>query len=711
MRVAVAVLMTALALAAWQGPAWSQVRGTDQPILFSADEVVHDRQNGTITANGHVEFTQDDRILLADRVTYNQRDDRLIATGNISLLEPTGEVMFAEYVELSGDMKDGIVEDIRILLSDSSRIAATGARRSGGVVTEMRNAVYSPCKPCAERKDNDPLWQVKALRIKHDQIEHTIEYQDAWIEFAGVPIAYTPYFSHADPTIKRKTGFLPPRLGGSSYLGSFLSFPYYVTLAPNRDLTITPTITTKQNVILDGEFRELQPNGEFNLTGSATFDADNKFRGHIRGDARFDIDDTWRWGLDLYRATDDTYLRTYRIDSPASLVSRAFTEGFRKRNYMALNAYTFQNLRENTTAESSPIVAPVFDFNHVGEPDALGGRTSLDINVAAFTRREGTDTQRISVGGQWRLPFTSPLGDIYAITASLRGDLYHVNDLNPPPNSTEPRIDGFSGRIWPQLSVDWRYPWARQDGNVNQIIEPIASLVVGPNGGNPKGIPNEDSIEFEFDENNLFDLTRFTGLDRVDGGPRVNYGVKWSLFGRKGSTTVFFGQSYRIRADEKTYDSGSGLEGSLSDIVGSVRINPSEYLSLNYKTRLDKDNFVARRNEFQFSAGPPAFRVSTNYVFFDNRADSEFPSREEISYGVNTVINRNWRTSFSGLHDLGDDGGLRSVGLSLTYEDECFIFDLTASRRFFSDRDLKPDDRILLQFTFKTLGEVKAGIL
>ena len=711
MRLTVVALLTAMVFAGWHDVARSQVRGTDQPILFSADEVVHDQKNGTISANGHVEFTQDDRILLADHVTYNQRDDRLVATGHVSLLEPGGDVVFAEYVELSGDMKDGIVKDIRILLADSSRIAATGARRSAGVVTEMRNAVYSPCKPCAERKNGDPLWQVKALEIKHDQIDHTIEYKDAWLEFAGVPIAYTPYFSHADPTIKRKTGFLPPRFGGSSYLGSFISFPYYVTFAPNRDLTITPTITTKQNAILEGEFRELQPTGKLNLKGSATYDADNKFRGYIRGDARFDINDTWRWGLDLYRATDDTFLRTYRIDSPASLVSHAFAEGFRKRNYMAINAYTFQNLRASQPSESSPIVAPLFDFNHVGEPDALGGRTKLDVNAAAFTRREGTDTQRFSVDGQWRLPFTSPLGDVYAFTASLRGDLYHVNDLNPPGNSTGSRIDGFSGRIWPQFAIDWRYPWARQDGNINQIIEPIASLVVGPNGGNHKDIPNEDSVDFEFDENNLFDLTRFTGIDRVDGGPRINYGLKWSLFGRTGSTTAFFGQSYRIRPDNKTYDSGSGLEEALSDIVGAIHINPSQYLNLNYKTRLDKDNFVARRNEFQFSAGPPAFRVSANYVFFDNRADSEFPSREEISFGTSARLNRNWRTNFSGLEDLGAGGGLRSIGLSLTYEDECFIFDLSAGRQFFSDRDLKPDDRILLQFTFKTLGEVRAGIL
>ena len=86
-------------------------------------------------------------VLMADTVTYNQRDDVMTAQGHVTILEPTGNVVFSEYMpELTGDLKDGIVEDIRVVLSDGARLAANGARRTGGVIHEMSKAVYSPCE-------------------------------------------------------------------------------------------------------------------------------------------------------------------------------------------------------------------------------------------------------------------------------------------------------------------------------------------------------------------------------------------------------------------------------------------------------------------------------------------------------------------------------------------------------------------------------------
>lgn len=120
------------------------------PALIQADQVTHDRQLGVITAEGNVEISQGDRILRADGITYNEREDVLTASGNIALHEPTGEIIFAEFVELTGDMKDGILEGFLVLLDDDSRLAAATARRVGGVRNELNRAVYSPCKLCED---------------------------------------------------------------------------------------------------------------------------------------------------------------------------------------------------------------------------------------------------------------------------------------------------------------------------------------------------------------------------------------------------------------------------------------------------------------------------------------------------------------------------------------------------------------------------------
>ena len=176
-----AVFAVFLAATGFSVPAHGVETGAEEAsLLLTADEMAYDRDLGVVTASGNVEISDDDRVLLADTVSYNQRLDVLTASGNIRLLEPTGEVVFAEYVELTGDMKDGIIRNLRILLSDKARIAATGARRSDGTVLEMRRAVYSPCNLCPDDPTRPPLWQLKAVKVVHDKPRQSLEYTDAW---------------------------------------------------------------------------------------------------------------------------------------------------------------------------------------------------------------------------------------------------------------------------------------------------------------------------------------------------------------------------------------------------------------------------------------------------------------------------------------------------------------------------------------------------
>ena len=700
-------------------------QGEDPPILLKADKVSYDREGEIVTATGNVEISRESRVLLADTVIYDQKKNLVTASGNISLVEPNGDVIFADTMEMSGDLKDAAAEGLSMLLKDGSRFASSGGRRSDANIVELRNAVYSPCDLCPEEPSNPPLWQVKAVKVVHDRKRQTLEYTDSWLELWGIPIAYTPYFSHPDPTVKRRSGFLTPSIGGSSDLGLVVRVPYFFDIAPNRDVTVTPIYTAESGPALAGEYRHRLMDGELEARTSFTNNESDGFgtekgsfgiRGHMAAKGRFDLDDTWRTGFDINRATDDTYIRRYGFnsditlnDSNNSLTTHLFTEGFRRRNYLAVNAYAFQGLNQGDDAGDTPLVLPMIEFNHVGEPDRFGGRSSLDANFLALTRTGGSDTQRLSLNGGWRVPFLGPGGGAYTLSTSLRGDAYHVDSLVRGGRDTT--FSGFSGRIRPEASLEWRQPLMRRENDsVYQLVEPSASLIVSPYGGNSDKIPNEDSLDVEFDENNLLRANRFPGLDRIEGGPRLNYGLKWGVFGAKGgNSAVSLGQSYRIRADS-TFAEGSGLEDNFSDIVGKVNISPSSNLDLLYRTRLNKENLEPRRNEVSLTVGRPALSFQGNYAFFDSQEGSEFAGREELALLLRSRLTRYWRGSLSSLTDLNRDGGLRSIRMNLTYENECFQFSSDISRTFFEDRDLKRTDAIFFRVLFKTLGEVKSGI-
>ena len=249
-------------------PAAAQVE--DPPILLKADKVSYDRESEIVTASGNVEVSRENRVLLADTITYDQRTDVIMASGNISLVEPNGDVIFASTMELSGDLKDAAAEGLSMLLMDGSRFASTGGRRSDANIVELRNAVYSPCDLCQEDPSNPPLWQVKAVKVVHDREGQTLEYTDAWLELWGTPIAYTPYFSHPDPTVKRRSGLLTPSIGGSSDLGLVTRVPYFFDIAPDRDATLTPIYTAESGPALAGEYRHRLMDGELEARASIT---------------------------------------------------------------------------------------------------------------------------------------------------------------------------------------------------------------------------------------------------------------------------------------------------------------------------------------------------------------------------------------------------------------------------------------------------------
>lgn len=686
------------------------------PVLMTADQMQFDRERGVVTAKGHVEISQGPRVLKADNVTYNQKTGVVTASGNVSLTEPTGEVIFAKSVKLTKELREGVIDNIRVLFPDDSRFAANGAVRTGGNRTDMRKAVYSPCKVCSD-KSGTPLWQIKARRIVHDQVKKNIEYTDASLDMFGVPVIYMPFFWHADPTVKRRTGFLPPLLGNDNQLGFTMQTPFYINIAPDWDATFSPIFATREFPVGVIELRHRLVDGEIKVEGSVTASdvkgnvggrTTERVRGHIFTKGRFDIDDTWRWGFDGKYASDDTYLSRYNFTGADELISRAFIEGFRGRSYASAETLYFQGLRNEDVQARIPVVAPLLNYNFISEPIFNGSRWSLDVNALGLTRREGTDSHRLTVTGGWQMPFIGRGGDLYTLSASVQGAVYQVNRVVEPNKPST--FSGATGRFFPQVTLDWRYPWVREFGNVRQLIEPRMAISFAPNGNNSTKIPNEDSQNFEFDDTNLFSANRFPGLDRVDGGKRFTYGLRTAFYGDGGGQSEFFiGQSYRFLVDD-TFGVGSGLEDNFSDFVGRVRISPSRYLDLLYRFRLDKSKFRARRSELRMLAGPDYLRLGIDYLFFGRTTEtSEFGKREEITARLTAKVTKNWTIAARTQWDLSGVASPLVHGVSLTYSCECFLLTVDFSRRFTVNRDDNASTRFFVRIVFKNLGEVRTG--
>ncbi|MEQ9144533.1 MAG: LPS-assembly protein LptD [Parvibaculaceae bacterium] len=700
---ALSALPSAPALAA------EQTASETGDVLMQADELVYDQNTKIVTATGNVEVAYGDRIMKADRMTYNETTGVVKAIGNVVLLEPTGDVLFADEAELSDELRDGVVHTLQVLLADKSRLAGAEAQRRGGNVTTVYKGVYSPCEVCKEEGQTTPLWQIKAFRVVHNQEEQRIIYEDAFFELFGVPILYTPFFSHPDPTVDRQSGFLAPSVGTSSDLGTFFTIPYYWVIAENIDTTLKPTFTSKEGILYEVEYRHRLQSGGVEFDAAAIWPkdeiagtpAEENFRGSLFSNGAFDLNDTWSWGFSTELTTDDTFMRRFNISDETDLTTTAYLSGIDNDNEFTAEAFYFQGLLSTDNPRTTPVVAPLINYHYEYPEQLLGGSGSVDINSMVLNRNLGADSRRFSLNLGWDSQTITSTGEVYSLFVDLRGDVYHTdNVILDNGNVSDPTT---VARALPTVGMEWRWPLIRSSGTTRQIIEPIVQLIYAPNTGSRDEIPDEDSLSFEFDTTNLYDVSRFAGLDRWEGGSRANVGFRASIYGQEGgSASLQLGQTYRLR-ENHTFDVASGLRDQESDFVGRISLTPSANFSLDHRFRLDKDDLTFRRNEVDAAATIGRVSAGLGYAFFDQSLSAALGEREEVTaYGTYRFTDY-WRIYGSTRRDIEGRQTLQN-NIGIGYADECLSASLAFNQNFTRDRDIEPENSLMFTINLKHLG-------
>jgi LPS-assembly protein len=580
---------------------------TDQ-MLLRAGEVNYDYVNERVSAVGNVQVYYKGTELEADQVIYDQKTKRLHAEGNIRLAEPDGKVTFADILDLSDDFRDGFVDSLRLEMPEQSRLAANRADRSSGNTTVFESGVYTACEPCKDDPKKPPKWQVRAARIIHDQGEKMIYFEDARLEFWGVPLAWLPYFSMADPSVKRKSGFLIPSFSTSTNYGFAVQTPYYFALAPDYDATLTPMVTTQQGPLVKGEWRQRLVSGSYQIRASGIFQLDQKafadsgdtpgdrqFRGHVESKGQFKLTDKWVYGWDGTLITDKSYFQDYGLyrnvqatnlltSTPDYVVSQAYLQGRGERSFFDLRAMYFYGFTSLDDQKQIPVILPVMTHDYTMKQPVFGGEVSFHSNITNLSRDTAfyspiTQTaidgnlcastsadsalktlnncllrgfpgvySRASSEVTWRRSVIDPYGQIWTPFASLRGDFANVQVSSQPgvSNYLTPGTTDFA-RVMPTVGLEYRYPLINVQSWGTQTIEPIAQVILRPNETGINKLPNEDSQSLIFDATNLFRVDKFAGWDRVEGGGRVNAGVSYTAqFNRGGYFNAVFGQSYQI---------------------------------------------------------------------------------------------------------------------------------------------------------------------
>ena len=478
-------------------------------------------------------------------------------------------------------------------------------------------------------------------------------YRDATLELFGIPVFYTPYLAHPDPSAKRASGILTPFGGYSESTGINARLPYYWAIDDYTEATITPRVYSKVNPLLGIDVARQFHTGRIEASGSFTYgsifdrngnafnDASaftnpedapigRELRGHLNAKGLFAPTNFWTYGFGLQYTSDDNYLTRYSLNEERETqglyegesrrnTSQAFIVGLDDNTRLTASSVAFQDRRDRifevgddqfffseTDDGALPVIAPRIEVEHYITDPVLNGRVKASGNLTVLNRDTGSDYTRGTAGIDYSKSWIAPGGIEVKPFANIRADYY---DIEPDEEELPGSESNNFNRTLGQAGVDIRYPFIKAGETVSWVLEPRvqvtqsfgdAKLDEFTDSGAAGLIFTEDAGNADLTAALLWQSNKSSGFDFWQEGTRIDVGGTLSAdWGRNNAASLFIGQSFSSDGDGQAIDGlssenggfllGSGLEGNQSDIVGEASLNLGRTLSTQTKLRYNED--------------------------------------------------------------------------------------------------------------------------
>ena len=593
------------------------------PIILQAQSLGGRPDLDTI-AEGNAEFRRGGMVIRADRLSYSQPDDLAVAHGSVRISRD-GNIYTGPELQLHVQRFEGF------FLKPTYHFNRTGA---GGVAARVdfldeqravaTNATYSSCPADGS---GGPAWILTTDRVHFDFANNEGVAEGGVLRFYGVPILGAPRLSFP-LTDERKSGWLPPNIGLDTKSGLQVSIPYYWNIAPNRDATFTPEISTRRGPSLASEFRYLEPS----YSGEAKVDllpydrTTGTTRYALSGTHDSDFGNELLLKMRMLRVSDDDYWKDFPGDV-TSLTPRLLATDFQLSRpfgdwttYARLQSWQVLQTVDPTTRIEAPYertpqlgarytgrIGTGFEIGFEGEFNRFTNPTDASLSP----RVTGT---RLHALGSVSRPYVTP-GWTLIPKISFNAASYSLDQV---PGAIGPQNNSPS-RVIPTLSLDSAWVFERDTSffgrSVRQTLEPRLLYVNTP-FKDQSGLPNFDASAKDFNFDSIFTENSFSGVDRVSDAHQVTAGVTTRVLDPdSGAELLRLGaaQRYLLRNQFVTPD-GVPLTQRLSDLLllGSTTVIPAWTLDGSVQYSPDSNRVSRSVVSARYSPGP--FRtVSATY--------------------------------------------------------------------------------------------------
>ncbi|WP_341760011.1 LPS-assembly protein LptD [Candidatus Endowatersipora endosymbiont of Watersipora subatra] len=706
-------------------------------LFLTAGQLIYDKKSEIIIAKDNVHMKYDGYTMLANRLSYNQKTKRIYGLGNVEIVEPNGNHIYAEEIDITNDFGEGFAKGLRIKTPDNTWISSESAQQFTRQRIIFNHGVYTAC----ESVEEDPIWQAKAEKIIIDRTNQIVTYEKAYLEFLGKPIAYLPWFRHAYSNSNLKTGFQIPEFGYNDKLGVWYRQPYFIASGTSYDLTLTTTASHRKGLFVDMKWQHQLENGFYSLKASgmrhrsektldSSPDKTKKIGGLIasNGKLKFNLPLPLILGWTILATTDSNFPFTFKLDeyNDEKFVNKIYLTGSYERSFFNLSARKYKiQITDSLILNYQEKVLPLFDYNYVTSDNYAGGEINLNVSVTNLDRDYGIESSvltplheaykkrtRISSDLIWKKTVITSEGLMLTPSFSMKGDWTKFNTTNPTMLKSILVSD-----FMPMAALEVRYPLLLRTKTSRHIIEPVMQMLIRPDlAHQTQGLyPDKEEVQrLVFDTNRLFSYNNFYGFDPIERGLRTNIGVQYSGIIQNGITfDALFSQSFHLNGQNpyalernlERFIVVSGLKTERSDYVASLEVNTSSRLDVIANARFDKDKFTPQRAETRINYRTQTLSFSTNYTYIQPMNHYESPlSNQYIGISTNYKFKKNWNLLSSALFNIHQNKIIEDY-LRLSYNNNCFNFSLEFSEEKSYDSLNEIRRSVTFNISLRTIGD------
>lgn len=705
--------------------------------IISADKIIYNKSKKILQTFKNSKYKDGKNLLSSDQFEYNTNTKVIKAYGNVVFIDKNKNQFFLDNFIYNEIKEIGSGDNIRSRLIDGSYIQSKNGLINNKTNTiELKQVNYTTCKNIKNTKDQFcPSWSLNSNKVIHDKKGKKIIHKNALLKLKKLPIFYTPYLSHPDPSVKRQSGFLPPLIKTINNIGRTTKVPYFWAISEDKDLTFTPVYYFDEHNLYQMTYRQ-QFKNSFLIIENGYSDGYKRLnrlnrtsgsRNYFYLDYKTEKDNILfkknNIDLKLQRVSQENFLRVNKINTnlfkedTRNLENSVKISSYENNKRLELKVGIFENL-DTSDSQKYTYYLPdgLFSFNQ-----KFKKKYNLNLDSyfqgKKFLKNQKQAKVRNIIFIEKNPNIYKKIGISSKINTSLiNNNIYNNNVSELKGNSN---IDNYF-----TLAVDNILPLTKVSKQKYQTITPRVFFKYTT--GSMQNANNNNKILNYAD---VFSLNRTNDLDRPETGLSLGHGVEYILSQNKLNSfeslyksRLGIGQVLRKKA-EKNMPNKSSLNNKNSDLVGFLELNvfgeknnfTDKYLKdkitfanifdknqLKFKYNFNLDNDLSQFNQNNLSLSA-TYRNFFSEITFDEK-NNYIGNKRSASINLKKIVSNNYYLAAYAKKNLKNDKSeLNKV--SINYENDCLTSSLAISNNFYFDKDISKSTMLIFSITIKPFSD------